>query len=129
MDAIQLQEKLAPAWAVEAVDKLIFMKKKEDVWTVIEKIMEIWVKTKPNEWKSYLIDLKETKQTRKVTKGLRGVSKDKDTGGYLAYTVDVPTKVIKMIRAIYDPDELPMDKVFFRTFAKKFPTFKIMEKV
>lgn len=99
------------------------------VWDVIEKVLEIWADSRPGEYRSYVIELDRIKNSRKVTKGFKGVSHDKGTGGDLRYLVDIPEWVYTAIRFLYSPEELQMDKKFFHTFTRKFPKFKVMEKV
>lgn len=91
-------------------------------WRVIDECISIWKRTKPVEWQSYLVRLEEVKETRKD--GRYGISK---TGMY-RYTLDIPQKVLFMIRCMYDDQELPMDKKFFHEFARHYPVFKIAEK-
>lgn len=96
-------------------------------WPVIEKVLEVWSKRPTQEWKSYLIQLGKIRATRKDLKFAS--TKDKITGGYLRYTLDIPEKVIFMIRCLYSSQELPMNREFFHYFAKRFPAFKIAEKL
>jgi hypothetical protein len=129
MDINLAQENLkwAPAKTVSAADKLIELKKNKDVWEVIRAIVQMWQETNPKEYDSFIYTLEHTKQTRKVTKGFRGVSYDKETGGNLRYKLDIPVKVIYMIRRLY-PD-MNLDKDFYNKWEKVFPKMVIMEKV
>ena len=117
----------APATDVQAADRLLTLKKTKDVWEVIEECFKIWADKHPKEYKSFLFHVQEVRETRKRTKGFRGVTKGKD-GGYIEYTMDIPQDIIYMLRVLYTPEELPMDKKFFRKFAKKFPKFKVSGK-
>lgn len=105
-----------------AADKLIELKKDKDPWEVFEYIVKIWMSTNPSEYESFLVDLDETKKSRKVTnvggKQFAGVSVDKE-GATLRYLLDIPTKVVYMIKALYP--EMNMDKEFYNKWAKKFP--------
>jgi hypothetical protein len=110
-----------------AADKLIKLKKDKDPWEVFEYIVKIWMSTNPSEYESFLVDLSDTKETRKVTnignKQFRGVSVDKETGGTLRYLIDIPTKVVYMIKRLYP--EMNMDKQFYTKWAEKFPKMTI----
>lgn len=129
--------KWAPAGAVTAADKLVELKNTKDQWTVIEEIVKLWEATCPSEWASFVYDLEVSKQTAKVTyignKQFSNVSKDKGnydhpgTGGILRHQLDIPTKVIYMIRRLY-PD-LPMDKEFYDKFARRFPKMVVSKVV
>ena len=126
------QYRYAPQKVVTAADRIISMRRTKGHWEVITEIIKLWASLKPSHYQSYLVSLANTKSSRKSTwvggKEFTGVSKDKDTGGYLAYTVDVPVKVMAMIRKVYDAEDLPMDKKFFYEFGKRFPLFRVMQK-
>jgi hypothetical protein len=113
-------------------DKLIQLKRTKSKWEVINFIVESWAKTNPRSWRSHIVNLQSIKQSRKLTtvgtKQFSGVSKDKATGGYLRYALDIPEKVIFIIRKLYTAEELPMDKEFFSQFGKRFPIFVISER-
>ena len=114
---------------VRAVDALVKLKRESgsNPWPVIEMCLEIWKSSNPNEWKSFLVDLGKTKVTRKDRKFAS--TYDKVHGGYLRYTLDLPEKVVYMIRALYSSDELKMDREFFIEFAKRFPLLKVAERL
>jgi len=122
--------KIRPKYVI-VVNKLIELKNQKGPWVVIDEILKFWSEESPKEWKSVITTVKNRKQTRKVTnvgnKQFSGVSRDKVTGGLLRYQLDVPLKVVHMIRAIYKEEELPMDKKFFNKFAKRYPRFVISE--
>lgn len=114
---------------VRAVEHLETLKRKHgnDIWPVIEAIINLWADKKPKEWKAHLYDIEELRETRKDPK--YASTKDKVTGGYLRYTLDVPEKVEMMIRCVYSPEELKMDKEYYQMFARKFPQFKVSQKL
>ena len=120
---------------LSAVVQLETLKQKSgsDPWPVIEQCIEIWKHTRPKEWKSYLVYLDTTKQTRKRTrvggKTFRGVSTDNEQGGFTSYLMDIPEKVILLIRCMYNADELPMNKEFYRRLGRKFPELVVRESV
>lgn len=96
-------------------------------WPVIEKIMVFWRTQKPVQWKSYLIDLGKIRETRKEKRFASTV--DKETGGTLRYTLDLPQPVMFMIRMMYTPEELPMQRDFSLEFARRYPIHKVAEKL
>lgn len=120
--------KLRNAEDVIAADHLIKLKRdnSNNVWVVIDGIIKMWKKKNPNRWKSYLVNIKDLRDTRKNE---YGASEDKETGGYLRYTVDVPEQVVYMIRTLYTPNELPMSKEFWREFGRRYPAFRVAEKI
>lgn len=119
--------KWAPAKTVSAADTLLEMRKTKDPWEVIAAVVKMWSETNPREYESFVYTLDKTKESRKVTKGFRGVSYDKATGGHLQYKLDIPVKVVYLIRRLY-PD-MNMDKAFYAKWAKVFPKMVIMEKL
>ena len=113
---------------VAFIEKYAMLKKKSgsSPWPVIEEAIRDWHKTSPKEWKAFLISVQDLRETRKDPKFAS--TTDKVTGGILRYTLDIPFPVMKIIRAVYNVDELPMNREFFQIFARKFPQFRIAEK-
>lgn len=113
----------------EAVNTLVNLKQTNgsNPWPVIEKCIDIWEKTQVQEYRSFLIDLGKIRSTRKDAKFAS--TKDRVTGGHLRYTLDIPEKVMYMIRCLYTPQELPMKRAFFLEWARRFPKMKVAEKV
>ena len=106
------------------------MRNTRNPWEVIEEVIKIWGKKDPTNWKSYIVRIKELRDSRKVTtvgtKQFRGVSRDdKKNGAMLSYTLDIPEWVIFAVRKLYNSSELVMDKEFFNEFARRFPAFKV----
>jgi len=118
-----------PSKVYTAADKLVKLKKDKDPWEVFEYIVRVWQSTNPSEYDSFLYTLDETKGTRKITnignKQFSGVSIDKETGGTLRYLLDIPTKVIYLIKRLYP--NINLDKEFYTKWAKKFPKMVIEE--
>lgn len=129
-DQFGIPRKISHIRAVERLEKL----KKEsgsNPWPVIKECFKVWSATGPKKWDSYLVYLQGVKDSRKETvvgnKRWRGVSKDNEQGGLVSYTIDMPEPVNRMIRAIYSPEELPMNKEFFEEFGKRFPSMRVRE--
>lgn len=114
---------------IRAVEHLETLKEKNgnNIWPVIEECLKVWTDKHPQQWKSYLIDVSDLRETRKEKKFAS--TTDKITGGILRYTLDIPEKLIMIIRAVYTPEELAMNKEFFTAFARKFPAFMVAEKL
>ena len=130
MDIFYDQFGLPKKWNhVRAVDRLVKLKQQNgsDPWPVIEECIKIWHERRPKEWNSYLVELGQLRSSRKDRKFAS--TYDKVTGGYLRYTLDIPEMVMKMIRCIYSPEELDMNRDFFRVWARKYPSMKIAEKI
>lgn len=114
---------------INAVVHLEKLKEKSgsDPWPVIEECFKVWHKTNPSQYKSHLIYIDDIRETRKDRK--HASTKDPHTGGILRYTLDIPQKVMFMIRLLYTTEELPMDRPFYLEFAKRFPNYKVAEKL
>lgn len=125
-DHLGIPRKLTHLRAVQHLEALK-AKHGTNPWPVIEACFAVWEETNPTQWRSHLVYLDEVRRTRKDRKFAS--TKDKQHGGYLRYTLDIPEKVVKMIRTLYTPDELPMNRRFFASFAKKFPKCKVAEKL
>lgn len=110
------------AEAVMLVDKLIKLKRdnQTNVWVVIDEIIKIWKDKYPTSWKSFIVTTEKTRDSRANKYG------SNDRAG-LRYTVDMPEWVHNVIRRLYDPSELAMDKKFFREFWKRYPVFRVSE--
>lgn len=109
---------------IEAATRLIKLKGKhgDDVWPVIEEVLRIWSAKHPKEYKSFLLELADIKETRR---GKFATSESE----MFRYTLDIPEKVIYMLRKLYTINELDMNKEFFRKWAKKFPKMQVAEKI
>jgi hypothetical protein len=109
---------------IEAASRLIKLKEKHgsNVWPVIDEILRIWIAKHPQEYKSFLFELKDMKETR------RNKFASSETEMY-RYTLDIPETVIYMIRKLYPEKDLPMDKKFFRTWARKYPKMRVSERI
>lgn len=126
IDQFGIPRKLSHLRAVAHLEELK-TKSGSNPWPVIEACLRVWEETNPSEWQSYLIELEDLKKTRKDPKFAS--TYDKVHGGYLRYTLDLPQKVVFMLRQLYDPDELPMNRQFFLEFARRFPKFKVAQKL
>lgn len=114
---------------INAVERLCKLKETSgsDPWPVVAECFKIWKSTSPKEWESYLYEyIPEIKESRKDE---FASTTDPVTGGILRYTIDIPQKVVFMLRTLYTPDELPMDKKFMREFAKHYPALVIPKKL
>jgi len=109
---------------IQMINHLLSLKEKyqTNYWPVIEECLRIWSKKKPQEYKSFLIELKDMQETRR---GKFATSQSE----MFRYTLDIPETVVYMLRKLYTPQEMPMDKKFFRSWAKKFPNMKVAQQI
>lgn len=125
------KREIADLVAIERLEKLK-ADSGSNPWPVIGECINIWVKKNPSKWDSYLLYLKDIRETRKETviggKSFKGVSRgDEKNDGITSYTLDIPQPIMFMMRAMYTHEELPMNKEFFEEFGWKFPQFRIRE--
>lgn len=125
MDTI-INGKLRPVKDVQTADYLINMKPTSTIWEVCEEIIKIWQAKNPDTWKSYIVHVSDLQNTRK---NKHAASENKETGMITRYIVDVPEQVVLMLRMIYSVEELPMDKIFWREFGRKFPAFRVAQRI
>lgn len=120
----------APAKVVDMGSRLVELRKTKGLWEVIEEIMKMWSDTSPKEYQSFLVDLDFTKADGKETnvggKTWSNVSKDLN-GSLLRHRLDIPVKVVYMIRRLYSTDECPMDSDFYDEWARRFPKTVVSE--
>lgn len=104
-------------------DRLIDLKARNtnDIWVVVDEIIKIFKSKRPKEWRAYITEVEEIRDTRADKFG-----SNKKAG--LRYTVDCPEFVVKALRFLYDPEELPMDKEFWRIFWERYPIFRVSER-
>lgn len=105
---------------VEFIDRLIQMKNKRDKWDVIREIVEYWKKTRADEYESFLVDIDEKRRTR-------GDKYGSTKGSRMRYMADAPKPIIVIAKTLYK--DIKLDKQFFTEFAKKFPEFRVCEKL
>ena len=116
---------------ISAVERLITLKKKSGTspWPVIEECIKIWEDKKPLEWKSFLFEVANVRDSRANKFASSDPKKDKVHGGQLRYILDIPDFVMFLIRRVYSVDELPMTKQFLYEFARRFPKLRVAEKI
>ena len=103
-------------------DKLLKLKSEKSMWEVIDEVISWWIKTRPTQWKAHLIEIKDLKETRT---NKWASTKDKS----LRYVLDIPEKIMLIIRKLYNTQECPMDKRWMLKFARRYPSMVVAEKV
>ena len=103
----------------------IQLKKNKGVWDVIEFLLKRWMSDSPDEVKAFKVHIDNTRSDQ-IDKEF-GQTRDKTMDRRLV--VVFPFELQRMIRALYPATELKMDTEFFNEFAKRFPAFRIPEKM
>lgn len=111
---------------LEAANKITEERAKGDVWAVIDLLLDLWASKSPDEVEAVNINLDEYKESLADKEfGATTGGGDMDRRFFLSF----PKKLMLMIRTQYKTEELPFDKAFYRTFAKRYPFFMVAEKV
>ena len=118
--------KLRKTEDVELVDKILELRKKGDVWAVLDELVKAWVKKSPEEVEAVKVDVGD--QREMLTDKEFGTTKGgKEFDRRLI--VLFPTALQSWIRKVYGAEELPFDKKFYKELAKRYPGFRVASKV
>ena len=111
---------------LEAVNKIVEARRKNDEWEVIDLLVNLWAKSVPDEVEAVDINIGQYK----------GSLDDKEFGATKGgsdlerrFLLSFPSRLMQMIRTQYQVEELPFNTEFYRKFAKKYPFFMVAEKV
>lgn len=112
----------------------VFKAKRQNPWRAIELIVEAWATKKPKQFAAYDKYIGDTRENLADKK--YGLTKDSSRNGRVSdrghdrrLKLIMPVDVERMIRVVFNTQELVMDKEFFDEFARRFPFFKIPEKL
>ncbi|MEK6884658.1 MAG: hypothetical protein AABY22_33805 [Nanoarchaeota archaeon] len=111
---------------VELAEKIIQLRKQKDAWVVIDELLKAWSKRAPEEVDAFQIQIREYRENL-IDKRFGQTKGGKDFGR--RFILSFPKILMLMIRTQYKADELPMDSKFFAKFAKRYPFFKIPDKI
>lgn len=110
---------------VELVEKVIELRRKKDPWAVIHLMTIAWANKAPDEVDALMIGIKDYREDLVDPKyGQTKGGKDLER----RFTLSFPKTLMRMIRTIYNSEELPMDAAFFKKFGEKYPSFRIAQK-
>ena len=111
---------------IELVDKLLALRKKGDPWETLDELIKAWVKKSPEEVEAVKVDLGDQREIL-ADKEFGQTLGGKDFGRRLV--VLFPTTLQAWIRKMYSIEELPFDKKFYKEFARRYPGFRVAQKV
>ncbi len=117
---VDQSNKLRDSEDVQFVDSVLKLRREGKHWEAIDLIITHWANKNPQKYKSFLIEVKDKRDTR-LNK--HGSNRSKN----LRSLLDVPEDVIFMIRKIYSVEELDMDKEFFERLYKRYPAMRAAE--
>lgn len=114
---------LRSARHVAAVDRIMNAAKTKSFWGFVDEVMVVWAEIHPAQWREMIVDIKEQRHGLRDRQYATTESKHMDRRLLLRMPEFVNYAIVKMF-----PD-YPMDRKFFNTFAKRYPAFRISEKV
>lgn len=123
---IEENGKLRKTEDVELVDRILELRKKNDPWVVLDELIKAWVKKSPEEVEAVKVDIGDQREIL-TDKDYGTTSGGKDFDRRLI--VLFPTTLQAWIRKVYGTAELPFDRNFYKEFAKRYPGFRVANKV
>lgn len=118
--------KLRKAGDVELVDRVLETKKNKGLWETLELLVNAWLKDSPDDFEAFKLQIDGYRDGLFDSKyGQTAGGKDMERRFIMVF----PEKLFFMIRTIYKPTELNMDKKFYTDFITRFPMFRIAEKI
>lgn len=116
------EKKLRDPSDVQFVDKLLALKKAGKHWEAIDEIVSYWRGKNPKRYRSFLIDVAAKRGTRATE---YGSNRSKTVRSLL----DIPEDVMYTIRRLYPTDQLEMDKKFYLEVYKRYPDWRVAERI
>ena len=110
---------------VATADYLIDLKKRSqsNPWPVIDEVIKVFRSKAPRKWDAEIITIEVTRKAQDNKYAVK-----EHASGTLRHTVDIPVFVHHAIRCLYNSEELPFDKKFYKEFWKRYPVFRVIEK-
>jgi hypothetical protein len=122
----QVSGKIRRADDMAFADYIIELKNNKDKWIVINALVNEWAKRDKEEFKAFRLQIDDVRRGL-YDKKYGQTSGDKNMERRL--TVIFPESLYFMIRSVYKVGELQMDRAFYQEFAKKFPFFRVPDKI
>lgn len=111
---------------VDFVDEVIKLKNTRGQWAVIDKLIDRWIKSSPEETHALKIQLEDQREML-IDKEFGTTKGGKDMER--RFTLVFPLRLQQMIRAVYSVEELNFDSKFYREFVEHYPQFRVAEKI
>lgn len=121
--ADSFSNKLRPAWVVEAADNLIWKVRNKDIWESIDFLLEVWKRKNPQEAARFGDAVRDTTSSR------RNEHASSETKS-LRYLLELPQEIHAALDFFFAEKINEMGKNnFFREFARRYPFFKVAERI
>ena len=108
---------------VLVADRIMTAYKTKSFWAFVDEVMNTWHDINPGQWRELICEIQVTRDNLKDRKYATTESKHMER----RFMLRMPEFVHNVIWKMY-PD-YPMDRKFFNTFARRYPTFRVSEKV
>ncbi len=118
--------KIRGAHDVAFADRVMETKRNKGQWETIDLLVNEWAKTSSDDFRAFKVQMDDYRSglfDRKygTTSGDKNMER--------RFTMAFPEKLFHMIRAIYKANELPMNKTFYQEFGRRYPLFRVPEKL
>lgn len=118
--------KIRGADDVALADKVLETKKNKGVWDTIDLLVEAWAKKTPEEFNGFKVQMEDYRDNLSdPTYGQTNGGRNQER----RFTMVFPQRLFLMIRSIYKSQELPMDRKFYNEFGRRYPLFRVPEKL
>ena len=108
---------------VAAADRIMTAYKTKSFWDFVDEVMNIWAKLNPGRWRELIHEVKITKLDLRDREYATTKSKHMER----RFLLRMPEFVHNVIWKMYPDYE--MDRKFYNTFARRYPNFRVSEKV
>ena len=114
---------LRPIRDVTAVDQIMWAYKTKSFWEFVDEVFKVWEVINPGQWRELIHEVEITRENLKDKKYATTGAKDKER----RFLLRMPEFIHNTIWKLY-PD-YPMDRKFYNTFAKRYPKFRVSDKI
>lgn len=111
------------------IENLMKLRDEKKQWEALDEIVKFFRKFYPVEYKESVDISRGLRMTRgdEWGRGHKDLHKEARKAN-LRMVMNIPFRLIAIIRRVYDEQELPFDRNFLRKFGSKYPEFLVPEK-
>jgi len=111
---------------IQFAESIIKKRNNKDPWSVIDDLVRNWAERAPENVKAIMVNVDQYREQIKDKKyGQTFDGKDMER----RFTLSFPYDLMLLIRSQYTTEELPFDKGFYKEFGKRYPAFKVAQKI
>ena len=123
---IQENGKIRNLQDVELAEKIVETRKNKDPWEVIDNLLKVWAERAPDDEKAVMVNVDQYREAQKdKVYAVTEHGKEQER----RFTLAFPYSLQQMIRTQYKADVLPFDSKFFREFGRRYPAFRVAQKI